>query len=97
MKDLIVETRNVKMLGRAVDRLFSQSRMTPHFGVVAGPVGCGRSTATRSTCVMPAPSARLARARRIGRLWLRSELFVPRRDCARASFQPIARSMPATR
>lgn len=51
MRDLIVETRNVKMLGRAAQRLLNQSKHTPKIGVVTGPVGLGKTFATRKVCL----------------------------------------------
>jgi DNA transposition AAA+ family ATPase len=52
MRPTIAETSNVRRLRLATHTLLYRSPGTPGIGVVWGPVGLGKSTATQHTCLM---------------------------------------------
>jgi DNA transposition AAA+ family ATPase len=52
MRDLIAETSNVRRLSNATHALLYRSHGTAGIGLVWGPVGLGKTTATQHVCLM---------------------------------------------
>jgi len=51
MRDVVVQTANVKRLVNLAHTLLYRSRGTPGIGMVSGPVGLGKTTATQHVCL----------------------------------------------
>lgn len=52
MREIIAEISNVRRLRNAAHTLLHRSRGTPGIGMVSGPVGLGKTTATKHVCLL---------------------------------------------